>query len=810
MTHRYHARVFVCSLLIGLMLLGPMPVSMAAQAARAAEGGGEGRLAQATPTLEQARAHVAEGRTRIQRRLRALMATYRAQKPVTLAPGAVVAEVGEVGGEPAALHRYVHEQTHLVPYHGSLRGPAGVLVDGTGNSLDRARLLARMLEEAGHDARLARGRLGEAEAETLWEQVRQRQQDTGLPVSDPLSMDRLDPATREEVDARVARALEMTPEALAERRAEARSSRQRHYEDALNTVSRQAAALREMVEPHREHTATTTDDARRDHWWIEWRGEATGGEWAALDPSRAPQNADEPRTEAQSHHALNEPLPSELLHEVSIEVVAEQWSVDGLSEEVALRGRFEPGELITEHVRFMCAPMRFSLPDEDVEDPLAALKERLVGEDEWMPVLTVGDATTTQSSIRTDGSINENPAETPTAQAVDEATGALQALRRGGDDDEAESQLSAVHLDFILHVPGAEGRREVRHRRTVMDVLGEARRRGAAEQSPGEPAVSEATALERALGLLGQTQTLILPGRMPTALADRIGLVSQIHDSHRMAQTLAALERDRDHDVAEALSEREPIPGPLYTWAALRDAWSVHRGAWFVDEPVVVNMHSEVAFDADDLLATRLGTDVVNNPATPGPAFADEPFTLRLSQGVLDTALEGVALHREEVSLRRNTAALWETARANDVPWSLDAVSETWPGDARARMADQRERALVVAPQEPVRVGETDELGWWHIDPATGRTLGYGARGWGQDLTEYQATMQYGTAGQKALYWAKGLAARGAAAGHGAAAKYTAWLMAMCVLCTGVTVTVVGSETAGIACDFYCQAFGPG
>jgi hypothetical protein len=53
--------------------------------------------------------------------------------------------IDKAGREPAALFKWVQDETSLVPYRGVLRGATGVLMDRLGNSLDRALLLASLL-----------------------------------------------------------------------------------------------------------------------------------------------------------------------------------------------------------------------------------------------------------------------------------------------------------------------------------------------------------------------------------------------------------------------------------------------------------------------------------------------------------------------------------------------------------------------------------------------------------------------------------------------------------------------------------------
>src|SRR5919106_2013735 len=72
-----------------------------------------------------------------------------------------------LGPDPAVHLDWVRSRTVLVPYRGVLRGPVGVLLDRQGNSLDRALLLATLLERSGHEVRLAQGELPEPRARAL-------------------------------------------------------------------------------------------------------------------------------------------------------------------------------------------------------------------------------------------------------------------------------------------------------------------------------------------------------------------------------------------------------------------------------------------------------------------------------------------------------------------------------------------------------------------------------------------------------------------------------------------------------------------
>src|SRR5438105_422874 len=75
--------------------------------------------------------------------------------------------IESVGRDPAKLVMWVKTNTRFVPYSGALRGPQGVLMDRVSNDLDRALLVAQLVNSSGYDCRLARGKLTDAEAAAL-------------------------------------------------------------------------------------------------------------------------------------------------------------------------------------------------------------------------------------------------------------------------------------------------------------------------------------------------------------------------------------------------------------------------------------------------------------------------------------------------------------------------------------------------------------------------------------------------------------------------------------------------------------------
>jgi hypothetical protein len=482
----------------------------------------------------------------------------------------------------------------------------------------------------------------------------------------------------------------------------------------------------------------------RDHWWVQRRA---GDAWIDYDLTEIGGSSSAgplfPATFAL------ESLPDEERHRVTVKVVAEQWTADGLSEHTALEHTLRPAALTATPVLLRLWPVRWPerIPG-DGGDAGARLRTIALEQHEWLPVLRLGSEVVTRASIRDTGELNENPAPEAGADAGAKASGAVKAAESafGGADGGPQPQtasvssLTAVWLDYVIDRPGEE-RRIIR--RQVFDLLP---RRARAVAPVALPELDEARRLTRSLALMRETEILPVSCRLAPAFVAHLAGASVLANRDVLRALVHA-------DVADATVEQlaaraVPPPGPLQSLALARFAWSRFSGEIFIDRPNVLTRHlfaglsgsNITLWHATDIVANEIGVDVL----------AADRYAIRVEQGVLDTNAESL-LYSGAPTLGNAAEAFASTmewvklASADDPQLALLPVAD----DVRSRiLQDLKAGHIVLAPRKAMEGPAGTTAAWWRIDPVTGDTLGVGASGWGQTLVEFAFIVGFG-----AIWW---------------------------------------------------------
>ena len=346
----------------------------------------------------------------------------------TYNPHAVIKKVGK---EPTKLFEWVRDNTYWVPYHGSLRGHIGVLMDRLGNSLDRSLLLVELLRLTGHNVRLAHGELTDAQAEKTLLEIR-------TPPRNPLPVDSLTlKKDRDKQLEEYSSTYGLNSTAVLEYSSKSSARVELMSEEIAERVAEQTAMIIAAI-----GNSGGSEDTRRsivlaalrDHWWVQTQVEGSWVDWDPMLPGSSPGQA---LTEVKSVLEDSQPgtpirLDSKFCHEVGIRIVIEQWrSGRGLEETCVLDYTFRPSESFTKSISVSNYPLDW--PGEvhpfGSAKPLEALRGVIVEQKEWLPILYVGEHVHFHKAFNKEGGTFA-PRLTPEGKLAGEIEEAMKRLRR--------------------------------------------------------------------------------------------------------------------------------------------------------------------------------------------------------------------------------------------------------------------------------------------------------------------------------------------------------------------------------------------
>lgn len=633
----------------------------------------------------------------------------------------ISAILNRVGRRPDDLFAWIREQTYLVPYQGVLRGPTGVLMDRFGNSLDRALLLHALLTRAGHEGRLARGTLTDSQVADIVRQAR--------PAPERGTLGDAQDATRtaRALAERYGRLYQLDREAtraLVDRLA---WEEQQLGEALQRRVAEQAEVLARAL--GRPPAAPPPPRLPAEHWWVQWRN---GASWVDLDPTLPDAKVGQ-RTTTPEAFLEPDALDPGLYHQVQVSVIIEQWLGGRLQEHTVLQHSVRPAELQGDTIVLNHIPMNWPRDLRGFRGPdrLGRIREAVLAQRAWEPVLMIGRARVTQRRFSDSGD--------PAGGFESDIGRILGSGRIGGSRERSGSGAGHVTAEWIEYEIKSPGLRTQTVRRGVFDLLGAAARRtGSTVFVP-----TDGLRLQRGLALLGSTEILAVGSGMPTAyVAHRVGQ-SLVSAREVLLDLLPRRETPTPEALTGRLAQLHPVPLPLYGLVLGRQAWSRERGRIYLDRPNVFAYHrAYVRPDATGGLQVWHGLDIVANDVAVRPGTGVDSFRIRLEQGVLDTNVEAVVIAERRAV--HNVAELLAQSLRQGLGWMAvsDVRDPAWrtvtlPPGARARI--ERDLAggfTVVLPRRPARIDGSTAVGWWRITPATGQTIGVGENGWGQSATE--------------------------------------------------------------------------
>jgi len=621
-----------------------------------------------------------------------------------------------IGKDPERLFEWVRDETYLVPYTGMLRGPVGVLMDRSGNSLDRALLLQELLRKAGHKARLANGTLTEADAAGLYQFVLNipDESNTAHEYNSPSELNR-------RIQGEAAR-YGLDPEQLLKDLEAPVREQERIRVDLMRRVDEQSSDIYRHIKRHIQIDGDGSKQEKikilQDHWWVQWQQE---DDWVDLDPSFP-----------QAHPGWSPTL-------ATLRVVIERWENGKTTEEKVLERTFYPSDAKEEHILFYQRPVNW--PDlkemSKSNDPTQAFRQAVMDQNEWLPILQIKSRTVKKASIKDDGTLNSSPGKKRSSKSKSITGGLMGGL--GGGSQKAESGNSiftAEWLEYEIFSPGAPLKSI---RRSVFDLIGPASRRS---QSIEIESLTDEMKFQRNLALLNQTEVLIMACRWSAPYVES-RLLEKTLD---LKKDLTALAKNRrgtsSEDVLSLLDKMSPLASILESVALSRNDLSLHAREAYVDRPNIFSMQTFLAEDEEEIHRVQ-AIDIINNGMSALPIPGKDAFSVLLHQGVADTNAELKPLIQENrVS---NTSEVHESSKEQKIEWKvlvssgdLAALKGRIEPDVSALIdKDLSDGYLILLPEKAVEINGRAVLAWWRIDSKTGNVLGMGETGMGQSMTGY-------------------------------------------------------------------------
>jgi len=465
-------------------------------------------------------------------------------------------------------------------------------------------------------------------------------------------------------------------------------------------------------------TAAQPLSAIRDHWWVQCQ---EANQWIDLDPLAAPL-PDKPAETVNPDKSGLLPEANPNWQQVQLRVIIEQWDKGKLQESKALGYTLRPAALIGQPVFLSHNPLKLDKNDADktkMDD--ANQRKLLLAQIEWAPVLTVGNKSYLKSGFSAAGDLIANPHPQAEPGMINPG-GMLGGFGLGGGDEEdpppaKETVLTAEWLEYEFQAPGSK---PWTIRRPVFDLLGpSARAKGAASFS-----LTDVGRIQRAGVLSGQVDILCLPCQVSGQFTLHYALKKLI-DGLRPLQ--AMFKQGKANSDAAGRAFLQTVTGmqfPLFRWARLRQDWAVNEQPPLIASPNMVNLHQFLVDGPDGKLAPRAILDIVSNDV--GCPGSGSPPDVRLAQGVIDAVAEAHSLGPWAAD--ESVCRLTDVAAKEQVEWAVvrkpEDLNAGFSPDVWVRVGQALAQGeLVVIPNQPVELGGRPRIGWWSIDPRTGRTI---------------------------------------------------------------------------------------
>ena len=636
------------------------------------------------------------------------------------------------GKDPEIIRDWVSNNTALVPYRGMLKGAGGVLLDREGNSLDRALLLAKMLEHLGYQVRLGRTILDGAAADRLL-----RLYETSTPPP-PAQLALPEPPAWE--DLREQLLAEHPGLAMhLDRLGELPEASPTHVVEAIRTTGFDDSRAQSRFE-----LRSAQRTALKEYWVVQ----------VSAHPSLAVEDGDRllvlDDVIGQADLATVQPVSitevessSRYRQNITVRFDVTLFEKGTTRNVTVFEHTLSPEEVWSSHMTFHLEP--FGLDRDDLRGlatgNVAAAAEAFDAAWAFVPVLYVDDAIiaeggfTTTGNVRSEEEVSAYRGGPPGTKALFGLGDLLEGVASGNSSQSQPRRVLAGSL--IFSVPGdpygLDDRRD--YSRTIFDV-----------RKPRDATDGDFLTDSVAARLLENGGSSIANARL-SALLDPLKIRVETHRTDvgillrellafaRFARAASAALADEDEPSAAASTNarRAAAFSPALLWfSAARWATARDAARYYVATPNIAIERQRVHMPLDPGSPTSIAVeiDVVANRVEPTTGFRD-PFVARLEQGARDGLSEALALtlvHRTEVShsMPAIDAGLVRLANADITP----PLSPLGMSQIRSELAAGRH--VFVPPHSGSRFEP-----YLRVDPVTGQTLSLFNTGSGASTVEY-------------------------------------------------------------------------
>jgi len=656
-----------------------------------------------------------------------------------------------------SIIQFVKTSVAFEQYPGVLRGPGGTLQGLAGNALDQSVLLAKLLRDAGFDARIAKADLTSDQARQVLKQMY-----GAIIAPPPIGEKKALLAVFEESG--ITGSEPLTEEQITE------------FESFVAlTPSPQSSPIYKSVLKNRDRIVQNLDSAglklsqtsadnelmeeAREYFWVQFKDSAAQS-WSDVHPVFA---GDSPMGALDPAEVFSDSIPEQYQHRLRFEVMIEKKEGNKLVT-VPITNPWERPVANLNGIPITFANMPDSLLSPQVSS--LTLTEALEKATSFVPVMEYAMASGA-SFFDLNGVLIEPTAAANQAAGVFKEVGGgfMEGIRAIGGDSQLPV-LTAQILVFTLISPGGE---EKEFRRTTFDRIGPAAR------ANGNLPSLEPTKAADIKPIMQRYSFMVATGRTQRAFAMDFA-AGQLIESQAAIQAALSPPDGQTGQNDKANSGSGKMSGAWAGFPTLLTEFD--RAESLSPDHRIYRSGAGLIIHRDGLAAESGGMEAVDIVTHPRRAIRLSDQLVRsdaqtvMLAGLWETESEGVFLRAGETADNiDNTENAFKWAGENQAqivvvaPGQEDKLPKLSPDTLAAVRADMSRGYAVMIPDREPAAGKS---GWWRVSLGTGETLGQFGDGRGQEVAEelFTQNIAYAVSGAFLAYGLHGCATSGQSTGN--------------------------------------------